>query len=118
MPLWSTDIADKLQMTGSSRVSPVSTVSRWPCTESAQAVAERCTESWRSLSTTLDQLGEPQERQGGAQRRSACLPSKMLEIELFSSFQKAVLAASRLLERHFSTPDTFPGRGNRLGINR
>ena len=94
MPLWSTAIADNLQLIGSSRVSPVSTASRWPCTESALALAERWTESWRSLSTTLDQLGEPQERQGGEQRCSACLPSKMLEIELFSSFQKALLAAS------------------------
>lgn len=30
----------------------------------------------------------------------------------------ALMAAPRLLERRFSTPDTFPGRKNRLGINR
>ena len=30
----------------------------------------------------------------------------------------ALMAAPRLLERRFSTPDTFPGWQNRLGINR
>ena len=30
----------------------------------------------------------------------------------------ALVAAPRLLERRFSTPDTFPGRRNRRGINR